>query len=30
LNAPEKCRFGVEEVEFLGFRLLKTGITPIM
>ncbi|KAE8293024.1 hypothetical protein D5F01_LYC08117 [Larimichthys crocea] len=29
LNA-EKCIFGVEEVEFLGFRLSKEGIAPIM
>ena len=29
LNA-EKCMFGVGEVEFLGFRLSKDGIAPIM
>ncbi len=26
----EKCMFGVEEVEFLGFRLSEKGIAPIM
>ncbi|KAJ8356497.1 hypothetical protein SKAU_G00192910 [Synaphobranchus kaupii] len=26
----EKCVFGAEEVEFLGFRLSRAGITPIM
>ena len=29
MNA-EKCMFGVEEVVFLGFRLSKEGIAPIM